>query len=136
MAFKVVGHAAHVRTSTPDGRRTILLYKGSSLPPDVPADQIAHLLSVGLIAGSEDRKTVSGSGPSGQAGGGSPSDEQPSEELSEERKAAQDRLPADGSLPSQQDPKAVWVEAAVKRGYAYEAASAATKAELVALLKS
>lgn len=138
--YQVVGELALAKTETAHGPMQLTLYKGAVMPGDVPADQIKHLLSVGLIA------EVSG----GEVSGGEPSAPTPSvetpgseppptggqpEELSAERAAARAELPSDGSPPPATASKAVWVEAAVVKGYDYEAAAAETKNNLIGLLK-
>ncbi|RKR92787.1 hypothetical protein BDK92_7267 [Micromonospora pisi] len=52
-----------------------------------------------------------------------------------DRAAARAKLPDDGALPDGRAAHAVWIEAAVARGYAYEAAAASSKDELRDLLK-
>lgn len=130
--YKVVGQCAHVKTMTESGRMTRLLYKGNLVPADAPPEQIRHLLSVGLIrpvAGVSAPEPVASVGAAGDpAGAGEP-------ELSEERKDARGKLKPDGSAPHANAAEAVWVEYAVAKGYDYDAAKAAGKAELIKLLK-
>lgn len=102
------------------------------VPESATEDEIRHNLSVGIIVEVDGPDTEPEQTQS-EPGTGDP--QTSDEELSEERKAAQAKLPEDGSLPHANASKAVWVEAAVKRGYSYEAASKVDKAELVALLK-
>lgn len=142
MAWQVTAEMVVVPAATPFGPQMVHVLRDGLLPDGVPDDRIQHLLSVGMIRAvgvvahaPADTGGADTDGPSvpGSPGGDTPP--QP-EELSEERKAARAKLPADGSLPHHAAGKAVWVEAAVDRGYAYEAANAASKAELVELLKS
>jgi hypothetical protein len=135
-AFRVVGQCAHVTTMTEGGKRRVLLYRGAPLPSDVPEREVRHLLSVRLIA------PVGGAAPASPVEEPPPVEEEPPPateqgggQLSQERIDAIAELPDDGSLPPPAARKAVWVEAAVRRGYEYGAASAATKAELVELLR-
>lgn len=129
-AFRVVGQCAHVTTMTEGGKRRVLLYRGAPLPSDVPEREVRHLLSVRLIA------PVGGAAPAPVEEDPPPPEVVPDgEALSQERLDAIAELPDDGSLPPPAARKAVWVEAAVRRGYEYGAASSATKAELVELLR-
>lgn len=55
--YQVVGACvANVPVDTPQGSQLAMFHQHALLPPGVPADRIAHLLSVGLI------KEVGGSG--------------------------------------------------------------------------
>lgn len=47
--YQVVGPCAHATVDGPHGRKRQLHFKGKLLPPDVPAHEIQHLLSVGLV---------------------------------------------------------------------------------------
>lgn len=143
--YQVVGHCAHVKTQTASGPMTRLLYKGNLLPDDVPVKQIRHLLSVKLIApfGDADlpdavvpddveQPPTSDGGGERAEGSESPQDSVPFD--APERVAAREKLPADGSLPDGRAGHPVWVEAAVRAGYAYDAASKSNKKELQDLL--
>ncbi|MFY1686488.1 hypothetical protein [Plantactinospora sp. WMMB782] len=160
--YQVVGQVAHVRTQSPQGPMTRLLYKGSLLPDDVSPEQIRHLLSVKLIApfggvggsdlpgaalpppiagqeSADDADTDGGNtddngGGGPQGGGGTEGSETPFDDP--DRTAARSKLPTDGSLPDGRAAHAVWVEAAVARGYAYEAARGTAKPELMDLLRN
>jgi len=48
--YQVVRAAVVVQAQTADGMRWLNFYKNAILPPEVPAEQIAHLLKRGLIA--------------------------------------------------------------------------------------
>ena len=154
--YQVVGQCAHVRTMTQSGRMTLMLFKGSLLPPDVPVEQIQHLLSVKLI------KRVGEAGPElpGAAvpdTGVQPSpavevpavsepdgEETPAEQSTSgdkpvddpERVAARAKLPDDGSLPHHASGQPVWVEYLVGRGYDYSAIQGQDKSVLVDLAKT
>lgn len=137
--YKVTGHCATFTADTAQGRMNITVYRGHLVPPGATDKQIRHNLSMGLIepfgadVARQDPTTRAPKPPQdpspGPAAGPSPDD------LSEERKAAQAKLPTDGSAPHANAGEAVWVEYAVTKGYDYSAASAAGKAELVKLLK-
>jgi hypothetical protein len=129
-----------------------MCFRGALVPAAATAAEIRHHLSVGLIravgapaaAPTPQRQqpaATSAPEPEPEDTGVPESEDTPqasasTEQLSEERVKARKKLPADGSLPHRNAGKSVWVEAAVIRGYAYEAATAVDKAELVALLKA
>jgi len=135
VAYKVVGECAHVTVMTNLGATTQLVYKGALVPESTAPETIQHLLSVGLIrqvagpAPADDAAPTEGSAPAVVAP--SPSD---AETLSEERLAAREKLPADGP-PHANAGEPVWIEYAVVKGYDYEAAKSAGKAELRRLLE-
>lgn len=137
--YKVVGECATFTTDTPTGRMRMTYFKGALVPAAATEREIIHHLSVGLIqpvgvpaqsrAAQPPAPAPESRGPAPAVSGGGEAD------LPEERQKARAKLPPDGSLPHHNAAKPVWVEAAVARGYAYEAANAVDKAELMALLK-
>ncbi len=131
--YQVIGQCAHVRTETPSGRMTLLLFRGAVLPPDVPADQIRHLLSVRLIGpvGGAEPPAV-GPAPAPDLTPPAPAaDSVPYDDP--ERVEARSKLPADGSAPHANAGQPVWVEYAVKQGYDFAAVKDTDKAEIRAL---
>lgn len=144
VAYQVVGEMGLFTTNTPAGRMRVTINKRGMVPSDVPAEEIRHHLSVGLIRAvgvpapvraptvPSPQPATTADAPAVEVSYSPPGEP----ELPEERLAAQAKLPADGSLPHHNAAKAVWVEAAVRSGYAYDAAAAAEKPELVKLLKS
>lgn len=140
-AYRVVGQCAHVRTRTDAGVMTLMLYKGSPVPADAPADQIRHLLSVGLIAqvGGTAKSAPPVVEPALVTEPETPQvpvvANSPDPALDAERQAAREKLPSDGSAPDGRASKAVWVEYAVASGYDYDTVAAAEKADIVALFK-
>lgn len=151
--YQVVGQCAHVSTVTPGGRQTLLLHWGALLPEGVPAEQIKHLLSVKLIkkVGTDGPEVPGAAVPEtgvvpspvapvlpAPASAGDGDEQRPAGGKAfddPERVAAREKLPTNGELPDGRAAHAVWVEAAVARGYLYEAAAATEKAELVKLLR-
>ncbi len=158
--YQVVGQCAHVTTLAVDGgKRSELLYKGSILPESATEKEIAHLLSlnliaeiggeplgtheVGAVAGGDVRTGLDGNPvQSVEPGIGHPVDDEASRkvkadaDLAERRAAAQAKLPADGSLPDGRAGKDVWVEFLVRDGAAYGDVKDADKAELIEMAKS
>lgn len=143
--YQVTGECAHLIVDSPEGPRHQLVYKGTVLPDGVPQDRIRHLLSVNLIRRVEQESDlIAPAAPAPAAptatddgtgdGGETPSPAETSYD-DPERVAAREKLPADGSLPDGRAALAVWVEAAVARGYAYEAAKGTGKPELIDLLR-
>lgn len=129
--YQVVRELGSFTANTVTGRMKVTVYAPGMVPDGATDAEIRHHLAMGLIR------------PVGAAPQQEP---QPAREpastataqvevLSEERQAARAKLPEDGSLPHPNAGKPVWVEAAVDRGYSFEAANAVEKAELVALLK-
>lgn len=143
--YQVVGEAAHVTIDDPMyGRVRKFLPKHSLVPGNAP--EVPHLLSVGLIApvgvveppqpaepvaepsaDSQNPPVGESQSPTGAAGVDA--------EAEKARAEARSKLPDDGSLPDGRAGHAVWVEAAVARGYAYEAAVKEDKKGLMDLLK-
>jgi hypothetical protein len=121
-----------------------MCFRGALVPAAATAAEIRHHLSVGLIravgaaagAPTPQRQQPAATPAPEPEPEDTPQTSASTEQLSEERVKARKKLPADGSLPHHNASKAVWVEAAVARGYAYDAAAAADKPELVKLLKS
>lgn len=148
--YQVTGECAHIVVDSPEGPVTQLVYKGTILPDGVPAARLRHLLDLNLIrdvgsnpiAPAAPAPNVQDPNEVAAAGGPTEPSETPANPTSEakpfddpERVAAREKLPTDGSLPDGRAAHAVWVEAAVAKGYAYEAASSTEKPELIALLR-
>jgi hypothetical protein len=127
--YQVVGAIAHVKTMTQSGPKVITLYKGAMVPADAPADRIRHLLSVKLIAPVGGAASTSAPTPPASANDGG-------DGLSEERKTAQAKLPADGSMPHHNAGQPVWVEYLVTKGYDYNALKDQEKPALIDLAKN
>lgn len=136
--YKVVGHCAHVTTMTESGKRKIMLFRGNPLPADVPGREIRHLLSVKLIAptGTAEPEPVAPAvvtAPDGSSSNRPPAGQDSVAFDDPERVKAREKLPADGAAPDKRAAEATWVEYAVSKGYSYDEAKAAGKAELVTL---
>lgn len=131
--WKVVGHCALFTSDTAQGPMQVTVYRGHMVPDGAKPEQIRHNAAMGLIRPvGEDPQPAGVADP---APGVPPNPAEQPEGLSEERQAAQAKLPADGSAPHPNAAEATWVEYAVVKGYDYEAATAAGKAELVKLFK-
>lgn len=133
MALRVKGAFVQVTTLAPTGHQRSAYYQGAYLPPDTPAEERDHLLSVGLVEEVPDSEAPAPTPTPAEepptAGVNVPAVDDP------RRVKARAKLPADGSPPPPQAGEDVWVEYAVSKGYAYEAARTAGKDELINLLK-
>lgn len=134
--YVVVGACAHVTDNTPYGPATVLLYKGAVVPASATAAQIEHLLSVRLIEEIGDVAENEVTGPADGAKAATVPDSDVDPEVLARRKAAADKLPADGSAPHANAGKDVWVEYAAVKGMDRAEADKADKADLIAALKS
>lgn len=152
--YQVVGQCAHVTTYAIDGgKRTELLYKGSTVPQSATEKEIKHLLSlklieavggepfgtheVGAVAGGDVRTGLDGKPvQSAEPGVGQPltsDEEKAAAEIAERRAAAKAKLPADGSAPDGRASQAVWVEYLTAQGGSYDDLAKADKADLIKL---
>jgi hypothetical protein len=147
-AYQVVGPCAHVKTATSNGVMTVMLFKRAVLPPDVPPEQIEHLLSVKLIAPVAGVAPVpveqptepaaamlAGPEPDGSDGGGSqesPADGEAGTEsdIEAQRVEARAKLEAAGGKPTGRHGQPVWAEHLVNLGYDYALVSGESKEEL------
>lgn len=135
--YRVIGHCALFTADTAQGPMRVMVYRGKPVPDGATDEEIRHNLSVGLIAPLGEAEPLPEL-PSPAADATSPTDGSGGDSVpadDPERVKAREKLPEDGSAPHVNAGEAVWVEYAVTRGYDYEAAKAAGKAELVKLLK-
>lgn len=151
MAYRVTGAFVQVTSAGPTGTQKIALYQGAILPGDVPAEEIRHHLSVGMIEQVGDDEgpvgepllappppgTVPTGFPAGTAG--DPANGTPPAAVTggdsvayddPERVKAREKLPPDGSAPHPNAGEAVWVEYAVAKGYSFEAVRDAGKDQI------
>lgn len=163
-SYQIVGDCAHVTTMTAGGRARVLLYKPAMVPGDVPAAEIKHLLSVGLIeevgkvaeqprSDEPEPATAKVVDPDQPAhvvsevvtGGGDPVDGEDADgdsgsdgadgDTNDGDDAVGAEPPADGSAPPQNASKAAWVEYAVSQGMDRDEANKASKKDLIDTLK-
>lgn len=131
--YQVCGPLAVLTADTPHGLTKVTLYKGALVPAGATEKEIAHHLSIGFIRPFGAVAPVEPVEPVVSAPTLTPAVGEG--ELSQERRDAQAELPGGGAAPKPAQSKAVWVEYAVAKGYDYDTANAATKAELMDLLK-
>ncbi len=146
--YQVVGECAHVEINDISGLKTVgLLYRGAFLPDGVSDERVQHLIGSGLVAevgdtpiapnASEPQDPAVGIRAAHAALGGNTGEQDTDvdPEVLAKRKAAADKLPADGSAPHANAGKDVWVEFAVAKGMDRGEAEKVDKSELTAALK-
>lgn len=135
-AYRVTAPVVVAQDDTAHGRAMSYFYAGTFLPAGVPSKTVEHLLRRRMIEPVDDGRAlepIEDAVVSPAEGDGDQSqDSVPFD--APERVAAREKLPADGSLPDGRAGHPVWVEAAVRAGYAYDAASKSNKKELQDLL--
>ncbi|HLL69011.1 MAG TPA: hypothetical protein VK453_25350 [Micromonosporaceae bacterium] len=147
--YQVTGQCAHVTVEGIGGSQKQLLYKGAFVPESATPAEIKHLLSVnaitavggaplgthevGSVTAGDVRAGLDGKPvASAEPGVGEPV--KVDTDLDARRTEAQKKLAASGGVPKGTHGEDVWVEAAVARGYSYDDAVKAGKAELQKLL--
>ncbi len=146
--YQIVGECAHVVVTDHTGVSAVnLLYKGAFLPDNVDKDRLQHLLDTGLVAKVSEQDAIAPNAAVEQDPNVGIPPQQPAEsksdddgkgedkgsgkaELTAEQKAAQAKLPADGSAPDGRASAEVWVEYAVAQGLSREEAAKVSKDEL------
>lgn len=141
MTWQVTAAMVVVPADTQYGRQMVHVGRRGILPPGVPQEKINHLLSLGMIrkvGPAVSAPPAPAPAPAVKVEEEPPPEAPPTDSVPydhPDRVAAREKLPAGGSLPDGRAAHAVWVEAAVRAGYAYDAARQATKQELQELLR-
>lgn len=122
------------------GGRPVYVYKGGVLPAGTA--NVEHLVAMGLVESTSERGAAAAAREAGIALGAveqpgpAPSERTPVRAHEEGDAEARAKLPADGSAPALSAGKPVWVEYAVAQGMDRQAASEASKDDLIKALRS